>query len=334
MAETLLHPEWSLDPLKAASNSSQGRVKQVWAIGGGKGGVGKSLIASSLAISLSRLHQKVVAIDLDLGGANLHTTLGVELPQQSLSDFIAERVTQMEDCVIPTGIPNLSVISGAHDSIGVMHLQNEQKTRLLESFRRLDADYVIFDLGAGTSSHTIDFFLAADVGLITVLPEPTSIENAYRFIKSSYYRKLRSHPGLASVAHLIDAAMEGKNDFGIKTPSDLFREVNALSPEAGLRMKEQIARIQPRLILNQVRTQTDIDVGFSIKSVCKRYFGIDLDYLGYLDYDTSVWQAVRRKRPFMVEFPNSRLVANLDKITQHLVRSANQQTFQFHTPPR
>jgi flagellar biosynthesis protein FlhG len=322
MAEILAHPEWSVDPLKSAAAPALGRVKQIWAIGGGKGGVGKSLISSSLAISLSRFHQKVVAVDLDLGGANLHTTLGVDLPQQSLSDFITNRVTRMDDCVIPTGIPNLSVISGAQDSIGVMHLQGEHKTRLLEAFRRLDADFVIFDLGAGTSSHTIDFFLAADVGMVTVLPEPTSIENAYRFIKSAFYRRLRSSPALDQVAHLIDAAMEGKNDLGIKTPSDLFREVNAVSPEAGLRMKELIAEIQPRLILNQVRTQTDIDVGFSIKSVCKRYFGIDLDYLGYLDYDSSVWQAVRRKKPFMVEFPNSRLVGNIDKITQYLFRKA------------
>ncbi len=323
MAETLAHSEWSVDPLKSATAPALGRVKQIWAIGGGKGGVGKSLIASSMAISLSRFHQKVVAIDLDLGGANLHTTLGVDLPQQSLSDFIANRVPRIDDCVIPTGIPNLSVISGAQDSIGVMHLQNEHKVRLLEAFRKLDADYVIFDLGAGTSSHTIDFFLAADVGMVTVLPEPTSIENAYRFIKSAFYRKLRSSPTMDPVAHLIDAAMEGKNDLGIKTPSDLFREVNAVSPEAGMRMKELIAGMQPRLVLNQVRTQTDIDVGFSIKSVCKRYFGIDIDYLGYLDYDSSVWQAVRRKKPFMVEFPNSRLVGNIDKITHHLFRKAS-----------
>jgi flagellar biosynthesis protein FlhG len=261
-----------------------------------------------------------VAVDMDLGGANLHTTLGVDLPQLSLSDFLANRVARIDDCMIPTGIPNLSVISGAQDSISIMHLKPEHKVRLFEAFRKIDADYVIYDLGAGTSSHTIDFFLAADIGIVTVLPEPTSIENAYRFIKSAFYRKLRSAPALAQVGHLIDAAMEGKNSLGIKTPSDLYREVNAVSPEAAIRMKEQIARIQPRLILNQVRTQTDIDVGHSIKSVCKRYFGIDLEYLGYLDYDTSVWQSVRRKRPFLVEFPNSRLVASIDRITQNLFK--------------
>src|SRR5262245_38514757 len=79
---------------------SQSRIKQIWAIGGGKGGVGKSLVASSLAIALSRLGNKVVAIDLDLGGANLHTTLGVDLPRQTLSDYFNNRVTDIVQCVV------------------------------------------------------------------------------------------------------------------------------------------------------------------------------------------------------------------------------------------
>ncbi len=313
-------PEWSFDPLSHSSSPSVSRVREIWAIGGGKGGVGKSLISSSLGISLARMHQKVIAIDLDLGGANLHTTLGVDLPQQSLSDFLSGRTQNLKDCVVPSGIPNLSMISGAQDAVSVMHLNNDQKTRLFENFRKLDADYLIFDLGAGTSAHTIDFFLAADVGILSMLPEPTSIENAYRFLKSAYFRKLRSCPQLKNVAHLIDTAMDSKNEQGIKSPSDLFREVNALSPEAGMRMKEQIGRFQPKLILNQVRTQTDIEVGFSVKGVSKRYFGVDIDYVGYLDYDTTVWQAVRRKKPFVVEFPNSRLVGSIDRITQYLFK--------------
>ena len=315
-------PEWSFDPFAQVSAPSLSRVREIWAIGGGKGGVGKSLISSSLAIALSRMNLKVIAVDLDLGGANLHTTLGVDFPQHSLSDFISGRTENLKDCVVPTGIPNLSLISGAQDSVTVMHLSSDQKTRLFESFRKLDADYLIFDLGAGTSAHTIDFFLAADVGIISMLPEPTSIENAYRFIKSAYFRKLRNCPQLKEVAQLIDTAMDAKNSQGIKTPADLFREVNAISPESGMRMKEQIARFQPRLILNQVRTQTDVEVGFSVKNVSKRYFGIELDYVGYLDYDTTVWQAIRRKKPFVLEFPNSRLVGSIDRITQYLFKKS------------
>jgi flagellar biosynthesis protein FlhG len=54
--------------------------RRIIAIGGGKGGVGKSLIAANLAIYLSQLGKRVVLIDADLGGANLHTFVGVDRP--------------------------------------------------------------------------------------------------------------------------------------------------------------------------------------------------------------------------------------------------------------
>src|SRR6476620_11705801 len=122
------------------SSSSLNRVKQVWAVGGGKGGVGKSLIASSLAISLTRMGNKVVAIDLDLGGANLHTTLGVNLPKQTLSDYFSQRVPNIESCIVPSGISHLQLISGAQDSVGITNIRNQQKTDFLKNVRRLDAD--------------------------------------------------------------------------------------------------------------------------------------------------------------------------------------------------
>src|SRR5689334_12099554 len=115
-------PANSHDTFDPSTISNQGRIKQIWAIGGGKGGVGKSLVASSLAIALSRLGNKVVAIDLDLGGANLHTTLGADLPKQTLSDFFSRRVSSIESCIVPTGIPQLNLISGAQDSIGVTNI--------------------------------------------------------------------------------------------------------------------------------------------------------------------------------------------------------------------
>ena len=54
--------------------------------------------------------------------------------------------------------------------------------RFLMALKRLDADYIIMDLGAGTAYNTIDFFLLAERQLMIVIPEPTSIENAYRFL--------------------------------------------------------------------------------------------------------------------------------------------------------
>jgi flagellar biosynthesis protein FlhG len=310
----------SLEKNEKSRATGAKRVKQVWAIGGGKGGIGKSLLASNLAISLSRAGNTVTAIDLDLGGANLHTTLGVDLPKRSLGDFISNRITSLKDCEVPTGLPRLKLISGAQDAVNITQISKEQKMSVIEQARSLDSDYLIFDLGAGTSSYTMDFFLEADVGIIALLPEPTCIENCYRFIKTAYYTRLLSAPNLADIRELIEAATDSENSQGIKSPSDLFREVNRQNPEAAMRLKKEITKFNPKLVVNQARTQTDVDIGTSVKAVCKRYFGIEMDYIGHLDYDSSVWQAVRRKRPLMMEFPNSKLVATIDRMVQYLLK--------------
>ena len=301
--------------------SSPLRVKQIWAVGGGKGGIGKSLLASSLAIALSRLGNKIIAVDLDLGGANLHTALGVDLPKQTLSDYLTQKVPALEQCISPSGIPRLEMISGAQDSINVTNLKTNRKLELLQDIRKLDADYIIFDLGAGTSFNTLDFFLYSDVRLIAMLPEPTSIENGYRFIKSAYFRYLSLCPSLDEVKALIEMSMDPKNPLGIKSPADLFREVNKAHPQYASILKQEIEKFQPYIIVNQTRTQTDVDIGASVKTVCKKYFGIDMDYIGHLDYDSSVWQSVRRKRPLMLEFPNSRIVSGIEQIVQKILKN-------------
>ena len=63
-------------------------------------------------------------------------------------------------------------------------------------------------------------------------------------------------------------------------------------------------------------------IGFSIQNVCKRYFGININYVGYLDYDASVWQSVKKRKPLLMEFPNSKLVNNFDRMVQKLLDNA------------
>lgn len=315
------------DPVSshAATSSGGDSQKFIWAVGGGKGGVGKSLIAANLSIALARTGKRVCAIDLDLGAANLHTCLGVDIPQVTLSDFFSRREPDIKKVLVQTPVRNLHMVSGAQDAIGVANLKHTQKSKLLNELKQLDVDYLVFDLGAGTSYNTLDFFLSADVGILALLPEPTSIENTYRFVKSAYYRKLKMADSLFEIRPMIDMAMDQKNPLGIRSPADLLREATKYSPEMGMKLREEIGRFRPKIIINQARTQTDIDIGFSIKSVCKKYFGIDMEYVGYLDYDSAVWQSVRRKRPLLLEFPNAKLVSNFERIVQHLMaQNANQ----------
>jgi flagellar biosynthesis protein FlhG len=294
--------------------------KKIWAVGGGKGGVGKSLVSANVAICLALMGNKVVAVDLDLGGANLHTCLGLPIPQVTLSDYVSKKITNFEDLLVSTPIQNLKIISGAQDELGMANLKHMHKNQIIRKLVDLDADYILFDLGAGTAFNTIDFFITADKGILVVLPEPTSIENTYRFIKSVFYRRLRMVEGVAEIEPMILESMNAKITSGSQSsPADLIKKIAEINPEVGLRAKAEMANFRPNLIINQVRSQADIDIGYSIQSICRRYFGIEMTFPGYLDYDQSVWQSVRKRKPLLIEFPNSKLVNNFDRIVHRLI---------------
>ena len=168
------------------------RARRIISVGGGKGGIGKSLISANLGIELARRGKRVVLVDADLGGANLHTTLGLDVPQRTLSDFIERKVERIEDVITPTGIENLGLVSGALDDLDAANPRHAQKMRLLRHVQPLDVDYAILDLGAGTHSNVLDFFLVSDHGVLVLVPEPTAVENAYRFVKAAFWRRMRN----------------------------------------------------------------------------------------------------------------------------------------------
>lgn len=292
---------------------------RIWAIGGGKGGVGKSLISANFSWLLAQEGKRVLAVDLDLGGSNLHTCLGVEPPRYGLTDWIHNRTNNLLDLTYPTTQPGLQIISGASDSIAVTSQMEERKKELFAELTNLPFDEIILDLGAGSHPLTVDFFNCADEGILSILPEPTSVENAYRFIRVSFYRRLLHCPELQPYLPVIQEGAESKNTLGVKSPSDLKEIISRIDSQAGLIFEKEIAKMRPNIVVNQVRTSQDIEIGKSICGVARRYFGIDARYAGYIDYENSVWKAVRVKRPAVAEFPRSILAARIARLTKTLL---------------
>jgi flagellar biosynthesis protein FlhG len=293
-------------------------LKFIWTIGGGKGGSGKSFVTANIGICLSKLGVRVILIDADLGGANLHTFLGISPPTLSLSDFIKKRVSRLEEVLIPTGIPNLQLLTGAQDLLNAADAKSVQKRKLLRSIQGLEADYILVDLGAGNSLNVLDFFLMSDGGILMVTPEPTSIENTYRFLKSAFYRRLKQSVSSYPVKTLIDESMDRKNEMGIANPHDLLKAVMEINEEDAKRIMEETENFHPNLILNQVRSKKDIEIGFSIRSACHKYFGIRLHYLGYVVYDQEVSNSVRKRRPLVLENIQSRAAQCVKEIASKL----------------
>ena len=282
------------------------RIKGIWAVGGGKGGTGKSLVTGNIGICLAKLGKRVVLLDADLGSANLHTCIGIDPPDVTLSDFLKGRVNKIADVIISTGIPNLGLISGARDFLEVANPKHAQKMKLLRHIQALDVDYILLDLGAGTTFNILDFFLASNQGILMVTPEPTSVENVYRFIKSAFYRRFKRVVKKPEIKEIVTMAMDQRNERGIKTPHDLINHVELLDKEVGLKLRQEMMRFRPRLIVNKARTKNDITIGFSMKNSCSKYFGIQIEYIGYISFDDCVWQSIRRRRPLLLEHPESK----------------------------
>ncbi len=292
--------------------------RRIVAIGGGKGGIGKSLIATTLAIELVRRGLRVVLVDCDLGGANLHSLLGMEYPKATLSDFVLRRVAALGELVVPTPVAGLGLISGARNAIQVANPMYQQKMRLIKALQRIDADVAVLDLGAGTHYNVVDFFLLADNGVLVVVPEPTSVENAYRFLKAAFLRRVKAIDASLGVREILQDVLRSGGQRP-SLPAEMVRAVAERDPEAGAALELELSTFRPLLVVNQVRETGDLMLGDGIRDAARRLFGLELIYLGHIHHHDLVWRAVRSREPGYFERSGTPLAADMTTIAGRLL---------------
>lgn len=292
-----------MEPATAAPVRKRGT--QLIAVGGGKGGIGKSLVSANLAMALARRGARVVVVDVDLGGANLHTCLGLGAPKRTLSDFIEHRVSSLQEVLVPTQQERLWLISGAGDGLDAANPRHSQKSKLFRHLRTLEVDYVLLDLGAGTSFNVIDFFVVADKGIVVILPEPTSIENAYRFLKASFVRRIQAVAPDQSFSTLLATTFSKRDASGRSSPMEVVEQLKRARPADAHRIDVAMRQFRPWIVVNQARTRQDFDIGPSVASAWLKFFGLELGFLGAVSHDESVLQAVRNRSSLLGTYPES-----------------------------
>lgn len=292
-------------------------ARRIVAVGGGKGGIGKSLLSASLGIELARRGQRVALLDFDLGGANLHTCLGIAQPQRTLSDFVLRRVESLEDLLLDTPVAGLRLVSGAADALSIANPMHQQKLRLLRAVQALDVDVAILDLGAGSHHNVLDFFLFADHGIVTVVPEPTSIENAYRFLKAAFFRRLRALERVYDLGGVLEQATRA-HATRVPSPARLIEMVRE-DAGAGPELAEAVRDFHPLVVVNQVREAADLTVGEGVCLAWRRFFGLELDYLGHLRHDPAAIEALRARRPLLLEREGTPLAQDVAQIADALL---------------
>jgi flagellar biosynthesis protein FlhG len=247
-------------PADDSANSTK-ICPKIWAIGGGKGGVGKSVVASNLAVCMAKLGRRVVIVDGDLGGANLDTLFGCARPARTLADFFAKNVERLEDVMVPTGVEGLALVAGDNDTLGSANPAHAQKLKLVRHLKALPCDVVIVDLGAGTSFNTLDLYLAADVGIVVATAEPTSVQNAFAFIKTATLRVLEQRTGVRRREH-DEGSLRKIAGEGPDARAALVRAtslvVNRASPAEGRRIANLLHDLAGRFLGGQVRLRATI----------------------------------------------------------------------------
>jgi len=294
----------------------------VIALGGGKGGVGKTFLAANLAAAVAELGLSVAAVDTDLEGANLHTWLGVPSPRASLADFTAGRESDPAKLLLDTEVPGVSLIAATHGHLDSAQPTGARRVDLLKALRRLPADVVVVDCGAGAHRAVVDYFLSGDDGVLVLHAEPTSVENAYGFLKAAFYRRLQLAMLESKVRDRIREAMDQRNERGIRTPLDLLREVQTLDSEEGQRFVAAMRSFRPHIVVNEVQTAEDVKLGFAVRSVCRKYFGIEAEYAGYVNRDEAVRESIQKRRPVVITNPRSDAAVYLRRIASKLAEPA------------
>ena len=293
-------------------------MNQIIPIGGGKGGAGKSFVTAGLGALLAKQRKKVLLVDLDLGASNLHTMVGLQPPDKGLHSFIARSATDLEHTAVPTQIPNLFLISSAQCSMEIANLYYQQKIRIIKAIHKLPFDFVLLDLGAGTSFNTLDFFLVSRTGIMVFTPEPTSIENTIRFIRTVYLRKLKilikKHAFHAAVKESVDLAHKGE----LNTP-DIIDRILQYDPEKETLLRRSLARLRFNMVLNQFRKTNDTTLGQKLKIVCNRHFYSVFEFLGNIGYDDRVHDSINLKKMFVNKYPYTETATDLKGITQALM---------------
>jgi len=292
-------------------------TKRVIAIVGPKGGVGKSNIAANLAIALAQMGRKVTAVDLDLGGANLHIILGIRDFKVSLDDFVLKNVKNLQDVTIDTGIKNLDVICGGSKIPDIANMPFQQKIKLISHLLKLESDVIIMDLAAGSSFNVVDFLFIADKGLLVTTPELTSLMKVYGFIKASVFRMLTFHfksENTGELTGLLDKAKDFDANPQLNTIDSLLAEADKINPEYVISAKEKLARFIPNIVINMVKSPREAQVGGVIQNLLKHYLSIECNIMTAIPDDASVRRSLNLLKPVMLTEPDSEFAKALRRL--------------------
>jgi flagellar biosynthesis protein FlhG len=271
--------------------------KRFITVGGGKGGVGKSIVASNLALAIAQMGSRVVLVDCDLGAANQHVLFGIDRPKPGIQALLDRKIDSLQDGLTSTPHPNLHLVAGTGASMGAANINHGEKQRIIRRIRAIDADVVMIDVGAGVSFNVLDFFEIGSQRLLVVTPQVTSIQTAYSFLKGSVLRTLQHHAEKSSELDLLmPATKSGENE----KVSQVLARVREQSPDLANAIDRILLKFGAQLIGNQVFEASQNGIFHAITRMIQSFLGITVPILGIVHASRRIRESVNLRKPMML----------------------------------
>ena len=285
------------------------------AVGGGKGGIGKSVICTNLAAGMALSGQKIILMDTDFGASNLHALLGIGNPAYGFQDFFTDKVTDPKALLLDTGISNLKFVSGAGDNPGSANIDSEKIGAIVSFIKNLQADTILLDLGPGTNYNVIDFFNISTQGVVLTTPEITSIMKTFSFIRGTLFRNIsQAFQGLPDIQKMVDHSNPDNANMEAYTTELLRSKFQEQFPKHIDQLNTLISNFNPGLVVNRVRNRKDLMAGDNLLKLVKKFLDVDVTYLGYIIESDRVRDSVDEMIPFLIKDPQSKPSENLQQI--------------------
>lgn len=261
-------------------------------------------------------------VDLDLGGSNLHTCLGLKNINPGVGNFLSGKGVAFHDIVQKTPYPRLQFIPGDVLVAGLTNMSLSQKKRVIRHILKLDSDYVIIDLGSGTHSAVIDFFLISNSGFVVTTPQATSIVNTYNFLKNLMFRFFqRALSPYSDASEYLRGLLREQSPNSTPTISQIVAAIENKNNEAGQKAKRYLSVLHPKLIINLADSPDNIHISEQLRDLIKRNLEIEVECMGLIYDDKAVRTSVSESVP-VLQFDSECLASRaIERIAKKILQS-------------
>ncbi|MFW6368365.1 MAG: P-loop NTPase [Spirochaetota bacterium] len=296
--------------------------RKIIPVASGKGGVGKSVFSANLALRLATAGAETVVIDLDLGGSNLHTYLGLRNTREGIGNMLSVSGKKLADFVHESGRENLRYVPGDVLVSGMTRLSASQRKRIVDGIESLKADYVILDLGSGTNELVIDTFLISNSGVVVSTPQAPSALNAYALLKNVLFYRLKSEFAASKqISSYLKSVQKERRPGATPNIDEIFAGIKKIDSRAATRAKKRVAELKPLLVTNMVNSSGDYQMLASLRKLISDNLGIDPASLGAISNDSTCQQALAALEPVTEFAPTSVISYQIERVAQKILQS-------------